>query len=359
MPVHDSIEYDLADAASNGRYDDIVRLIRRGAVVDNTESGCTPLMWAAKMGRVDIAALLIEHGADPSKDGPVECAASMGRLEVTKLLVEKGGDPSKGLEWAARYGHLEVAKMLVAVGADLNRTNRQGATPLEWAQRYDQAPVAQFLEEAAQAQLNESDADAAEQAQPPSPVRTGPGRWECPLHGSACGPFFDRGVLESHVNSFLDAGGAPSTNVPRRGSRSGARVGTFAATTRADRQTPIPPAPPLARAPQGRAQISSPATPPSVAVGSPAAALRPRTPQTARVPAPAQPPASGQISSVTGTPGRRGSVLKCVICFSKPSSCVVIPCGHLCLCDDCKPMLEGQPCPICRAESSGIYRVYM
>lgn len=50
----------------------------------------------------------------------------------------------------------------------------------------------------------------------------------------------------------------------------------------------------------------------------------------------------------------------CVICLTDPRNTVVLPCQHLCLCEDCAGQLQagaalrGEKCPICRGEISGI-----
>jgi len=38
---------------------------------------------------------------------------------------------------------------------------------------------------------------------------------------------------------------------------------------------------------------------------------------------------------------------KCCICLSKESTVVFLPCGHVCTCPDCSPVVQS--CPICRA----------
>lgn len=50
----------------------------------------------------------------------------------------------------------------------------------------------------------------------------------------------------------------------------------------------------------------------------------------------------------------------CVICLSDPRNTVVLPCQHLCLCEDCAGQLQaakkdkGDMCPICRGPIAGI-----
>jgi ankyrin repeat protein len=105
----------------------------------------TTLMRAALAGDVELAKLLMSHGADPnilSKDRETTLMAACGtgfingyhrqrtpaeRLELVKLLVEKGQDVNAAdnygitpLMVAANLGDLEVVKYLVSKGADLS-----------------------------------------------------------------------------------------------------------------------------------------------------------------------------------------------------------------------------------------------
>lgn len=57
---------------------------------------------------------------------------------------------------------------------------------------------------------------------------------------------------------------------------------------------------------------------------------------------------------VTGAPA-------CILCHDSLSTYVVIPCGHLCLCDKCfrKGFFGMKRCPICRGSMNEIMRVYI
>lgn len=50
----------------------------------------------------------------------------------------------------------------------------------------------------------------------------------------------------------------------------------------------------------------------------------------------------------------------CPICLNGPKTHIIIPCGHICLCENCsfKIMDINKSCPICNTIVDGIYKVY-
>ncbi len=101
-------------------------LLTCGADANTNSSiyGRTPLHEAAYTGNIEMAKLLIEHGAEiniADKDGktPLHEAAGRGKLEVAKLLIEHG--------------------------ADVNATDRLSATPLRNAESCGDTKIAELL----------------------------------------------------------------------------------------------------------------------------------------------------------------------------------------------------------------------
>lgn len=47
------------------------------------------------------------------------------------------------------------------------------------------------------------------------------------------------------------------------------------------------------------------------------------------------------------SPGDPNADHKCVVCLSNPKEIIVIPCGHVCLCEDCATKINDL-CPVCR-----------
>jgi ankyrin repeat protein len=82
-------------------------------------------------------------------------AARNGHLEVAAFLLEKGADincrgffGAPGLHWAAINGHKEMVEFLIARGANLQLRDEQfGSTPLGWALEGQHAEIAKLLEE--------------------------------------------------------------------------------------------------------------------------------------------------------------------------------------------------------------------
>ena len=60
------------------------------------------------------------------------------------------------------------------------------------------------------------------------------------------------------------------------------------------------------------------------------------------------------------SPPRRADAGSCVVCLDAPTECVVVRCGHMCLCQACGLEIRAQrmPCPVCRAPVTDVMRVY-
>ena len=102
-------------------------LIKNGLNPNNTDwLGSTPLHSAASDGKIEMAAVYLEAGADinaiesDSSSTPLGWAARHGRKEMVEWLLEKGADPllpvdepwARPAAWAERKGYAEVKKIL-------------------------------------------------------------------------------------------------------------------------------------------------------------------------------------------------------------------------------------------------------
>jgi len=68
-----------------------------------------------------------------------------------------------------------------------------------------------------------------------------------------------------------------------------------------------------------------------------------------------------QWEDLMGSTGSTGTgTNECVICLSKPSTFSILPCGHLCLCQDCCGQVAmGKVCPKCRGNIEFIQKIFM
>ncbi len=142
-------EAPLADAAMNGDFERVEALILQGADLDAAQGdGMTALHWAAEQGRVDMARLLIEAGANVAVTTrlghytPLHIAARGAETVIVIALLKAGADPaartstggSTPLHFAAGAASSAAVEALVEYGADVNaRENHWGQTPLMFA----------------------------------------------------------------------------------------------------------------------------------------------------------------------------------------------------------------------------------
>jgi ankyrin repeat protein len=114
----------LVWAARSGRVEAMAFLVERGARLDSDPYRGTALGWAAWTGRLDAAAWLIDHGAEVNQratfGGPghgagvtaLHLAAQNGNLPMARLLCERGADPTleddlyhgSPASWAEHFG---------------------------------------------------------------------------------------------------------------------------------------------------------------------------------------------------------------------------------------------------------------
>jgi len=138
---------------------DLARLlIEHGAdVAAQSKAGTTPLHRASEGGHVDLARLLIEHSADAaaqSKDGtsPLHRASERGHGDLARLLIKHGadaaaqsGDGTTPLHWASFQGDVGLARLLIEHGADAAVQCKDGITPLHWASFGGDVDLARLL----------------------------------------------------------------------------------------------------------------------------------------------------------------------------------------------------------------------
>jgi len=124
------------------------QLLSAGISVDNNEveAGISPLHIAAAYGKIDMAKLLIQKGADVSiraKDGlqPIHAAVgSYGSLEMIDYLLESGASIDAEdhggrtpIFYAVMDYNMESISHLAEKGANVNHQDNTGMTPAHYA----------------------------------------------------------------------------------------------------------------------------------------------------------------------------------------------------------------------------------
>jgi ankyrin repeat protein len=104
-------------------------LLSKGASINTTSEGSTPLHCAAKRGSVKVAEVFISHGLyieakDKSGRTPLYVASIKSKKEMVEFLIAKGADVNtrdnqgrSALSLAVTRGHTEVAELLRKHGA--------------------------------------------------------------------------------------------------------------------------------------------------------------------------------------------------------------------------------------------------
>jgi hypothetical protein len=143
--VASALDRELVRAAADGDISGIDELLRAGANVNCTidvgGAASSPLISAAREGRLDAVRLLLDRGADPNLLAPFDesamiHAAAEGHVDIVSLLLDRGASIDQtatfgdnALHRASANGHLEVVKLLIARGADVNaRAQAVGTT---------------------------------------------------------------------------------------------------------------------------------------------------------------------------------------------------------------------------------------
>ncbi len=123
------------------------------------------LVWAAKSGRIDVLALLLEHGAHidgaPYRGTPLIWAAANGRHDTIHRLLDHGADVNQrttfgglshgsgvtALHLAAQNNHALAVRALLDRGADASITDAlYHATPRGWAEHDGATEALRLLE---------------------------------------------------------------------------------------------------------------------------------------------------------------------------------------------------------------------
>lgn len=111
-------------ASGEGHADVVERLIEQGADIHaKSKTGFTPFLFAVREGRIEAARALLKAGVSVSESLPPRLERSTGAGEFNQVGV------FGSLQLAVSNGHFELAAMLLDAGADPN-ADEQGWTPL-------------------------------------------------------------------------------------------------------------------------------------------------------------------------------------------------------------------------------------
>ncbi len=156
-------EFAFFDACAEGDAAAVSAFAKKGLDVNYAdENGATPLILAARNGRVEAVGALLDAGADmelaaeyPAQvDTPLSAAVqnSASSAVVVELLLTRGAkldgrgrDGRTALMAAAARGLDDMVSMLIVRGADIEAQKVDGTTALFWAAHAGHADVVVLL----------------------------------------------------------------------------------------------------------------------------------------------------------------------------------------------------------------------
>jgi ankyrin repeat protein len=119
----------VRSALANNCPEAAVALVERGARVPD-------VVTASGVGRLDLVRRLAEGASREQRERALIMAARYGRYDVVAYLLDEGVDVAASdgmtpLHWAAGAGHIDTMKLLIARGAPLEKRNEYGGTVLD------------------------------------------------------------------------------------------------------------------------------------------------------------------------------------------------------------------------------------
>ena len=148
----------LAGAAYCGQLSAVRFLLSNGAAINPSlkQSSSSPLHQACRANDTEMAAFLLEYGADVNSYNAFKTTplmyASKRSPELVALLLAYSPDVHKlsfistaAIHWALWPGNKEVMELLLQAGADPNHAMGDGITPLHCAALSDLPKVARVL----------------------------------------------------------------------------------------------------------------------------------------------------------------------------------------------------------------------
>jgi ankyrin repeat protein len=150
--VEHGVQYTPEVALMLGRTDDVESLVSDLPRPQQAERMRSLLKWAAASGRADMALLLIEAGTDvraATEPGLGTALHSASTAEVAAVLLEHGADPNaRNVEERTPLHEardVEVARLLIERGAEVDAEAQYAFTPLMAAAREGLTECAELL----------------------------------------------------------------------------------------------------------------------------------------------------------------------------------------------------------------------
>ena len=143
----------LESAVTNGHGVAVHNLLEHGVNVNAKGPNYgSPLLAAIHHRKVDMADILISHGADIQKEDVLTQAVQSRTPQMVELLVKAGVDVETKGPWgnnqliiAVQYDNMESLKVLLNHGADVNGTGYYGTTALTIAIAQRKIPMIKLL----------------------------------------------------------------------------------------------------------------------------------------------------------------------------------------------------------------------
>jgi ankyrin repeat protein len=149
----------LMDGASQGRVEEVERLLKGGANIEATNNDdWRPLHIAAYHGQKEVVAILLEYHASvkariKGNYEPLHKAAQQGHFDIMELLKGAGADLESTttkprytpLFLAAQEGYLEAVQYLIEQSVNVETRSKSGETPLYAAARKGSHQVVECL----------------------------------------------------------------------------------------------------------------------------------------------------------------------------------------------------------------------
>ncbi len=159
--LNSGLQLDIFEAAAVGQAERVQALVRDNPALANAYApdGFTPLALASFLGHRPIVETLLEHGANPNLAAqnsmmvmPLHSAAASRQLDIARLLISHGAQPDarqtggySPLHEAANSGQTELALLLLEHGADPNSSADDGRTPWSIAVQQNRHEIVELL----------------------------------------------------------------------------------------------------------------------------------------------------------------------------------------------------------------------